>query len=636
MVNYYSKFLKHLSTQLAPLYELLKKKSKWRWGPTEDKAFNLVKQQLAAAPILEHYDPAKPLSLATDASPYGIEAVLSHVSEDGTEKPIAYASRTLNDIEKRYSQLDKEALAITFGVKRFHHYVYGRQFAIVSDHKPLQYLLSEHRAVPSMASARLQRWALLLGAYQYTISYRPGERLANVDGLSRLPLPEAPSKATPPAEVIALLQTLQSSPITAEHIKSWTDKDPILSRVRNFVCKGWTDSCGDELSPYWQRKEELSMLDGCVLWGNRVIIPTLGHPEVLDLLHDGHPGIMKMKNIARQVVWWPSIDKNLANKVQRCETCQLNQKSPSSAPLHTWEWPKKPWARIHIDHAAWEGKTILIVVDAHSKWIEAIPVPSTSSAATIKVLRYLFASQGIPELIFSDNGTSFTSDEFKQFVTRNGIRHRTSSPYHPATNGLAEWAVQLVKSGLKKNAKGDLDLCLARVLFKYRNTPHATTGVTPAELLLGRKPRTHLDLLHPDMAPRVERKQLAQQEAQKRKSERRFENNDPVMVRNFQKGEKWVFGKIEKVLGPQSYLVRLVGENIVRRHLDHIRARVGQEDNTESTDVELPPMTVDPPNNSEVIANPSQEVEPGTSNGNQRVRRSGRQRNPPDRYSPQI
>ena len=462
---------------------------------------------------MEHYDPAKPLSLATDASPYGIGAVLSHVSEDGTEKPIAYASRTLNDIEKRYSQLDKEALAITFGVKRFHHYVYGRQFAIVSDHKPLQYLLSEHRAVPPMASARLQRWALFLGAYQYTISYRPGERLANADGLSRLPLPEAPSKATPPAEVIALLQTLQSSPITAEHIKSWTDKDPILSRVRNFVCKGWTDSCGDKLSPYWQRKEELSMQDGCVLWGNRVIIPMLGRPEVLDLLHDGHPGITKMKNIARQVVWWPSIDKDLANKVQQCETCQ---------------------------------------------------------------------------------------------------------------------------SGLKKNAKGDLDLCLARVLFKYRNTPHATTGVTPAELLLGRKPRTHLDLLHPDMAPRVERKQLAQQEAQKRKSERRFENNDPVMVRNFQKGEKWVFGKIEKVLGPRSYLVRLVGGNIVRRHLNHIRARVGQEDNTESTDVELPPMTVDPPNNSEVIANPSQEVEPGTSNGNQRVRQSGRQRNPPDRYSPQI
>ena len=165
MVNYYSKFLEHLSTELAPLYTLLKKKSKRKWGPSEDEAFKLVKQQLAEAPVLEHYDPRKPLTLATDASPYGIRAVLSHVMEDGSEKPVAYASRTLNDIEKRYSQLDKEALAIIFGVKRFHHYLYGRPFAIVSDHKPLQYLLSESRAVPTMASARLQRWALLLSAY---------------------------------------------------------------------------------------------------------------------------------------------------------------------------------------------------------------------------------------------------------------------------------------------------------------------------------------------------------------------------------------------------------------------------------------------------------------------------------------
>ena len=148
-----------------------------------------------------------------------------------------------------------------------------------------------------------------------------------------------------------------------------------------------------------------------------------------------------------------------------------------------------------------EGKVLLIVIDAHSKWIEAVPVPSTSSAATIKVLRNLFAASGIPDLIISDNGTSFTSDEFKQFIHRNGIRHWTSAPYHPATNGLAERAVQVIKSGLRKNPSGDMDLRLARILFKYRNIPH---GVTPAELLLerkpGRKPRTHLDLLHPDLA----------------------------------------------------------------------------------------------------------------------------------------
>ena len=369
MVNYYGKFLDHLSTRLTPLYRLLKKNIRWTWGPAEKEAFELVKSQLAQSPILEHYDPAKRLSLSTDASPYGVGAVLSHVLDDGTEKPIAYASRKLNDVEKRYAQIDKEALAIIFGVKRFHQYLYGRRFSICSDHKPLQYLLSESKAIPTMASARLRRWALILSAYQYSISYRPGEKMANADGLSRLPLPDIPTKATVPQEVVFLLQTLQDSPITAEQVKRWTDKDPILSRIRNLVAKGWSgDIVEDTLTPYQQRKAELSLLDGCVLWGTRVIVPLAGRQQVLDLLHDCHPGITKMKLLARQVVWWPGIDNDLTNKVQSCEACQLNQKNPTTSPLHPWEWPKKPWSRIHIDHLGpFQGKTILVIIDAHSK-----------------------------------------------------------------------------------------------------------------------------------------------------------------------------------------------------------------------------------------------------------------------------
>ena len=190
MVNYYGKFLKDVSSKLSPLYRLLHKKSSWKWGSEETRVFDLVKKQLIKAPVLVHYDPTKPISLAADASPYGVGAVLSLVMEDGSEMPIAYASRTLNVVEKRYSQLDKEAAAIMFGVKRFHQYLYGRKFSIVSYHKPLQYLLNENKAVPAMASARLQRWALTLSAYHHTISCRPGEKIANSDGLSRLPLPK--------------------------------------------------------------------------------------------------------------------------------------------------------------------------------------------------------------------------------------------------------------------------------------------------------------------------------------------------------------------------------------------------------------------------------------------------------------
>ena len=153
-IYYYSKFVEHLSSKLAPLYNQIKKKSKWKMGYRGRQSVQLGQAATGGGSCSEHYNPTKLLTLATDAYPYGIGAVLSHVKEDGSEKPVAYASRTLY-IEKRYSQLDKEALAIILGIKCFHQYLYGRQFFIVSDNKLLQYLLSKSRAVLTMSSARL-------------------------------------------------------------------------------------------------------------------------------------------------------------------------------------------------------------------------------------------------------------------------------------------------------------------------------------------------------------------------------------------------------------------------------------------------------------------------------------------------
>ena len=355
--------------------------------------------------------------------------MLSHVLKDGSEKPIAFASRSLAPAEKNYSQLDKEGLAVVFGVKRFHHYLFGRKFTIFSDHKPLQQIFSETRPIPQMASARIQRWALTLSAYNYSIAYKPGADHSNADLLSRLPLSESVSNVPLPGETVLLMETLQGSPVTAAQIKAWTDKDPILSRVRNLVLKGWQEMNQDSLRPYEQRKNELSIEDGCVLWGCRVVIPSVGREKVLEELHAGHPGISRMKSLARGVVWWPGLDENLQEKVKTCKQCQENQKSSVTAPTHPWEWPKRPWSQLHIDHAGpFEGRLFLVVADATSKWLEAVVVPSTSSQATIKALRGMFATHGLPEMLVSDNGTAFKSGEFQEFVTRNGIRHVTTAP----------------------------------------------------------------------------------------------------------------------------------------------------------------------------------------------------------------
>ena len=290
MVNYYGKFLHQLSSRLAPLYSLLQKGTKWHWKEEQEKAFQEVKKSLTSPKVLAHYDPNEKLQLSCDASPYGVGAVLSHVLKDGSEKPIAFASRSLAPAEKNYSQFDKEGLAVVFGVKRFHHYLFGRKFTIFSDHKPLQHIFSETRPIPQMASARIQRWALTLSAYNYSIAYKPGSNHSNADLLSRLPLSESVSNVPLPGETVLLMQTLQGSPVTAAQIKAWTDKDPILSRVRNLVLKGWQEMNQDSLRPSEQRKNELSIEDGCVLWGCRVVVPSVGRERVLEELHAGHPG----------------------------------------------------------------------------------------------------------------------------------------------------------------------------------------------------------------------------------------------------------------------------------------------------------------------------------------------------------
>ena len=185
--------------------------------------------------------------------------------------------------------------------------------------------------------------------------------------------------------------------------------------------------------PYLNRCRELSVLDGCVLWGSRVVIPPTGHDIILNQLHEAHPGVSRMKRLARCFVWWPGLDSAIENRVRLCEKCQTNRPLPPKAPLHPWEYPSRPWIRLHIDHAGpFLGHTFLIVVDAHSKWIESHIVNSTSSEATIKVLRNLFATHGIPEHVHvvSDNGSGFTSqDNSWNRMVSNIQQHHHITPF---------------------------------------------------------------------------------------------------------------------------------------------------------------------------------------------------------------
>ena len=327
------------------------------------------------------------------------------------------------------------------------------------------------------------------------------------------------------------------------------------------------------LKPYEQRREELSLQDGCLLWGNRVIIPDMARARVLEELHVGHPGISRMKSIGRGIVWWPGIDKDIENAVQSCCECQENQKTPASAPLHSWEWPEHSWTCLYIDYAGpFMDKMFLVVVDAHSKWLEIDIVPAATSANTITKLRTMFATHGLPQMVVSGNGTVFTSAEFEEFMSKNGVHYVTSSPYHPSSNELAERYVQTFKKVLKKATTEDLQQQLSAFLLWYRSTPHTTMGTSPAQLLMGRRLITHLDLMHPSLSDRVRSAQAHQKQHHDQHSkECHFKVGDAVFVCNFGTGPNWITGKITACRGPVSFEVELDDGKVVRRHVDHVR-----------------------------------------------------------------
>jgi len=232
---------------------------------------------------------------------------------------------------------------------------------------------------------------------------------------------------------------------------------------------------------------------------------------------------------------------------------------PPVAPLHPWLWPSQPWQRIHIDYAGpVDGRMLLIIVDAHSKWPEVIPMSSTTSQATIRALRQLFAAHGLPQQLVSDNGPQFSSEEFATFLAKNGVKHIRSSPYHPSTNGLAERFVRTLKKAMKSSNFVDPHQKLMNFLLSYRSTPHSTTNSTPSELFLHRSLRTRLDLLRPDLGAAVFQKQASQKKVHDLHSRtREFFNGERILVRNMRNGPRWLLGTVIERRGPLSYLVQV-------------------------------------------------------------------------------
>nr|XP_050045697.1 uncharacterized protein K02A2.6-like [Dermacentor andersoni] len=576
LLTYYAKFLPNLATTLVPLYRLLAKGVRWQWKAEHEKAFQAAKRAMVAAELLVHYDPEKPLRLECDASPVGVGAVLSH-RIGNTDYPISFRSRALTPAERNYSQLEKEALALVFGVTKFRDYLLAKHFTLVTDHKPLTGLFHPERPIPHMAAARIQRWALLLSAYHYDIEYRQGQLNANADALSRLPLPCVGDRGgQEPMEYVLYTRSLNSMTLSAQHLAELSRSDDTLHQIRGWITHGWPRQLSvaqQHLMPYFSRRNELTACHEMLYWGHRVVLPEAARRCMLKELHESHPGISAMKRTARALFWYPGLDRDIEVLVKSCPQCIQCWPMPAAEVPSPWPASNKPWYRLHMDFAGpISGFQVFVLVDADTKWIEAIPLKTATAETTIQVLQGIFARFGLPYCLVSDNGPQFSSATLSSFLKESQVKHIRTAPYHPQSNGLAERAVRTVKEGLRKNPAGTLQERLIKFLFRYRTTP-LEGGKSPAELLLGFRPRTRLTASLTDKKV-TENDCSAGPVLGAATAPTRYQPGRQVWSRQFQSARKWMPATVVSTTGARMVTLE-TPEGPQRRHVDQLRPRLG-------------------------------------------------------------
>lgn len=352
-------------------------------------------------------------------------------------------------------------------------------------------------------------------------------------------------------------------------IQTETRKDPILSEILRFHYDGWPEQSliKSELLHLYNRRSEISEDRGCLLWGYRVIIPVSLREVVLTELHKSHFGIVRMKEIARSYFWWPAVDAEIETITKNCIICLKNHKNPPKCELNPWPVPPAAWHRIHADFLGpFYKKMFLVVVDSYTKWPEVFEMSNITATRTIETFKGLISRFGFPVHLVTDNGPTFTSEEFKNFCTATNIKHTFSPPYHPATNGAAERFIGTFKTHVTKIKESGLALSSAinLFLFDYRSSPQRSTGVTPAKLMLGRELRNRFSLLRPPpVAEKMHDSLVKQKHHSNNNRNITFEIGQKVMVKDYRRGHKpWIQGVVtdESVPGV-TYIVDVEGSS---------------------------------------------------------------------------
>ncbi|XP_062579420.1 uncharacterized protein K02A2.6-like [Saccostrea cucullata] len=371
-------------------------------------------------------------------------------------------------------------------------YLYGIDFELLTDHKPLEYIYS----AKSKPSARISRWVLRLQPYRFKVVYIKGkDNIA--DPLSRLTqVNERKVEQTDTDDFMKLI-TLHSIPkaMSIKQIETESASDQVLKSVRNSIRKRtWPKG---ENKAYMIVKNELSVIGKLVRRG--IVMPQTLQNTTLKIAHEGHPGIMVMKRHLRTKVWWPGMDRDAEDVCKRCHACQVVSQKSNPEPVKSTGLPKEPWQLIGADLMGPlpSEDSLFVVVDYHSRYVEVEIMRKTTTDRIIRNLHRMFQTHGLPLQIVTDNGSQFIGGEFKDFMEQQNIEHRRVTLLLPQANGEVEIQNRSILKRLKiaqvekRNWRDEL----SDYLTMYRTTPHSSTGVSPLELLFKRKIRTRLPTL---------------------------------------------------------------------------------------------------------------------------------------------
>ena len=601
MVNHNAKFLPDLAKINGPLRQLLCKDRQWVWEAPQQEAFQQVKDLLSSSPVLAHYSPERETIVAADASKTGLGAVLIQVQEDKSRRPVSFISRSLTEAEMNYAVIEKEALAATWATERFNDYLLGLDFVIETDHKPLVPLLNTTEI--AKMPPRIQRFKLRLMRYNPTVIHVAGKNQITADALSRAP---ASTPNIDDAEMIedinaAASQTLQILPATSEKLQEIREKqnaDAETAQVIDYCQNGWPSYMPQSSlnQQFWTNREHFSVVEGLLLYDDRLVIPRDLQLDTLHKLHESHLGITKCRALAQVSVWWPYISQQIEDMIKQCQTCS-KLRSEVREPLMPSSVPERPWERVAMDLFELKGKPYIVVVDYLSRWAEVRQLQAETASATIVAIKSIFATHGIPDVVVSDNGPNFSSGEFVSFAKNYGFTHITSSPRYPQSNGEAERNVQTVKKLLKKAE----DPYMA--LLMYRATP-LHNGLSPAEILMGRKLRTKLPIQPSTLQPQAPDLHTLQQKEKTYKEKQRDNYNakhavkdkpplqpgDPVYVRDMNRQGQI----IQRHHSPRSYLVQ-TDQGTLRRNSKHLVPTPGASPVTPRSRRALPSPLLDIP-----------------------------------------